>query len=108
MKITRFAILAAAMVGAAMGLASPASAELLDGTYKLTYFKVSGPPSYVVVTSCGAGCKHIQMWGGYEPSDFHLQGNTWTSNSKDYEETIDNNTLLGTASSWGYRLDKVV
>jgi hypothetical protein len=108
MKTTRIAILAAAMAGAAVGLASPASAELLDGTYEMTYLKDPAPPDTVVITSCGAGCKHWQMSGPYVASEYHLQGNTWTATSADgLPMTIDNNTLAGSESGWAYQLVKV-
>jgi hypothetical protein len=108
MKITRFAILAAVVAGAAVGLASPASAELTDGTYEMTYLKDPAPPDTVVVTSCGAGCKHVQISGPYAAVDYHLEGNTWTAPSSDGQaKAIDNNTLAGTASTWAFQLVKV-
>lgn len=61
--ITRGVIAAAALVGAAVGLAAPASAELTDGTYQMTYLVDPGPPETIVVTSCGAGCKHVKWLG---------------------------------------------
>jgi hypothetical protein len=109
MKKTRIAIVAAAMVGAAVGLASPASAELTDGTYQMTYVVNPGPPpETIVVTSCGAGCKHFQMVGPYTATEYHLQGDTWTAPSSDgLPKTIDNNTLAGLSSTWAYQLTKV-
>ena len=66
------------LAGCAVGLASPASAELTDGTYQLTWAGDPAPSKGLVVTSCGEGCKHTQMVGAAEPVDFHLQGNIWT------------------------------
>jgi hypothetical protein len=109
MKIKRFAFLAAAMAGAAVGLAAPASAELTDGAYEMRYVKNPSPtPDIIVVTSCGAGCKHFQMNGPYEPFEYHLEGNTWTAPSKNgLPNTIDNNTLAGSENTWEFQLVKV-
>jgi hypothetical protein len=61
MKTFRITTLAAVIASAAVGLASPASADLLDGTYERTGNGPAGSnfagPITVVVTSCGAGCK---------------------------------------------------
>jgi hypothetical protein len=109
MKTMRIATLAAVVAGAAVGLASPASAELTDGIYELRYIVDPSPtPDTIVVTSCGAGCKHIQMTGPYTPSDYHLQGNTWTATSVEgTARTIDNDTLAGSAAGNAYQLVKV-
>jgi hypothetical protein len=109
MRSTRIPILAAIAGAAAVGLAAPASAELTDGTYELRYIVDPSPtPDTIVVTSCGAGCKHIQMSGPYTPSDYHLQGNTWTATSAEgTARTIDNNTLAGSAAGNAYQLVKV-
>jgi hypothetical protein len=109
MKTTRMAILAAMASAATLGLAAPASAELTDGTYELRYIVDPSPtPDTIVVTSCGAGCKYIQMTGPYTPSDYHLRGNTWTATSAEGSaRTIDNNTLAGSAASNAYQLVKV-
>jgi hypothetical protein len=98
------------MAGAAVGLASPASAELTDGTYTLTYSEPSSPPpTTVVFTPCGDGCKRFQIPGAVEATEYHLQGNTWTAASKydNYPVTIDNNTLAGSASGHNYQLVRV-
>jgi hypothetical protein len=110
MKITTIRGLAVGVVlaGCAIGLASPASAELTDGTYQLTYLTNPDPtPKTVVITSCGADCKRFQIPGPYEPLDYHLQGDTWTATSKEgHTQTIDNNTLAGTISTWAVQLTK--
>ena len=101
MKTTRIATLAAVMAAAAVGLASPASADLLDGSYERTG---DGPPGSlfaevtVVVTPCGAGCKNL---AGTLKSDevvqMHLQGQTWTGTNSFHDELIiDNASLTGT------------
>ncbi len=102
-------IAGAAVVGAAIGLASPASAELTDGTYQMTYLASPDPaPVTMVITSCGDGCKHVQVVGPYEPLEYHLQGDTWTAPAEDGStKTIDNNTLAGSANTWAVQLTKV-
>jgi major membrane immunogen (membrane-anchored lipoprotein) len=97
------------LAGCAIGLASPASAELTDGTYQLTYSADPGPaPKTIVVTSCGDGCKLSQIVGPYNAVEYHLQGDTWTAPSADGSVmTIDNNTLAGTANTWAIQLTKI-
>jgi hypothetical protein len=108
MPIIRKLGVGAVLVGAAIGLAGPASAELTDGTYQLTYLANPGPePRTVVVTSCGDGCKRFQIPGPYTPLDYHLQGDTWTATGADGNtQTINNNTLAGTISTWAVQLTK--
>jgi hypothetical protein len=88
------------LAGAAVGLASPASADLTDGTYQANYdFGGSHP---WVVTSCGAGCKSVQWDSGDATGTdtYRLNGNTWTTGAPKGEinsvNTIDNNTLVAT------------
>jgi hypothetical protein len=107
MKFMRITTLAAVAAGAAVGLAIPASAELLDGTYNRN--AVGGPrgpgeehPTTVVITSCGAGCKHVEYPGtNVPPEDYRLSGNIWTYENPDRKiiETIDNDTLATTLGS---------
>jgi hypothetical protein len=105
MKTLRIATLAAVMAGAAVGLASPASADLLDGTYDRTGDGPAGSvlagPRTVVFTSCGTGCKN--MAGSLltdEVIQFHLDGKTWTGTDSSHDElTIDNVSLTGTETS---------
>ena len=109
MTILRGVAVGVVLAGAAVGLAAPASADLTDGTYQMTYLAVPGPePRTMVVTSCGAGCKHMQIPGPYTAVEYHLQGDTWTAPADDgYPKTIDNNTLAGSASTWGFQLTKI-
>jgi hypothetical protein len=104
--ITRGVIAGAAVVGAAIGLAGPASAELTDGTYQITYIGDPSPSQNMVVNSCGDGCKHIQIVGPYEPVDYHLQGNIWTALSYGRTLTINDDTLGGSAGSNPFSLTK--
>lgn len=101
MMTIKVAELAAVMVGAAVGLAAPASADLVDGNYQRTgdgpggNFQGTLP---VVITSCGNGCKSLAgtLTNG-EVVQLHLQGQTWTgTNSLNDVLTIDNVSLTGT------------
>lgn len=107
--LTRNLAVGAVLVGAAVGLASPASAELTDGTYQLTY-QGDPAPRNLIVTSCGDGCKHGQIVGAADAGgvDFHLQGSTWTADSSaGTVVTIDNNTLGGSSGSNPFSLLKI-
>jgi hypothetical protein len=92
MKRKRIATLAAVLAGASIGLAGPASAELVDGTYDMV--RTGGEALHLVVTSCGAGCKQTSINGG-TPRDYHLEGNTWRCVYGDgLVSTVDNNSLV--------------
>jgi hypothetical protein len=101
MKTLRIATLATVLAGAAVGLASPASAELIDGTYQRTGDGSAGSTfseKTIVVTSCGAGCENLaQTLLSDEVVQMHLDGKTWTgTNSFGDALTIDNDSLTGT------------
>ena len=92
----RAAALAALCAGASIGLAGPATAEPLAGTYNATYTYPNGNTDNRtwVLTPCGPTCSHLE--DGAKPKDFQLQGNTWTYNASDgCSETIDATTLAG-------------
>jgi hypothetical protein len=97
------------LAGCAIGLAGPASADLTDGTYQMTYLADPGPPpATIVFTSCGDGCKSSQVVGPYDAQDFHLQGDTWTAPRPNGSlETIDNNTLVGHFGKWTVQYTKI-
>ncbi len=88
------------LAGCAIGLASPASAELTDGTYQANY-ELAGVHPWVV-TSCGDGCKNVQWDNGERTGTdtYYLNGNIWTTGAPRDEinnvKTIDNNTLAAT------------
>ncbi|HKV19321.1 MAG TPA: hypothetical protein VJR50_09815 [Mycobacterium sp.] len=94
------------LAGCAIGLASPASADLTDGTYQVTY-QGDPAPRTLIVTSCGDGCKRTQIAGALQPVDFHLQGDTWTADSSEPVVTIDDNTLGGSSDSNLFSLVKI-
>lgn len=99
MKDLRIAAVVAVLAGTALGLAGSASAEPLEGPYTAT---VTGGDVLAVgkkmpwaFTPCGPGCAQRILIGG-EPSEFHLQGNTWTSTFGSVTETVDATTLSAT------------
>ena len=102
MTTIRIAALAAALTGASLGLAGPASAQLDAGNYSFTVTNDSdGDSGYggaESVDPCGQNCVHVtERKVDYE---LHLKGNTW-SGSYDGGQcgtatvTIDNTTLAG-------------
>jgi hypothetical protein len=95
MKTMRIATLAAVTAGVAVGLASPASADLVDGTYDMA---VPGRDSVTFVFApCGAGCKSTPY--ANRTLEFHQNGDVWTANDGPGNViNIDNNTLTWTES----------
>lgn len=98
MRVVGFAAVAgvgAVMAGAALGLAAPASADLVDGTYDWVPTEPPGTTTSWVFTSCGAGCKRAESSEIMTARDFHLSGNTWswTNPETNWVTTIDNNSL---------------
>lgn len=91
---------ASVAVATAVGLAGPAAAEPLDGTYTVVYTGMMGATldSTWGFTSCGPSCARQDVNDG-PPREFHLQGNTWstsfTNNGVTCSTTIDKDTLAG-------------
>jgi hypothetical protein len=100
MKTTRVAALAAFLTGASVGLATPASAELLGGTYTAVLGTGRTTTQTWVFTPCGPGCAHLDTGTG-PTREMHLQGNTWSAlpfgDRNECSTTIDNASLSGTA-----------
>lgn len=80
----------AALAGAALGLASPASAEPPSGTYTATVTDVTaaGPPPIEIggtmiwaMTPCGADCTHLEINppNAKGQEDLHMQGGSWAN-----------------------------
>ncbi|ORW09822.1 hypothetical protein AWC16_14875 [Mycolicibacter longobardus] len=105
MKALRFATLTTLVVGASLGLAGPANAELQDGSYTATItesnkFQVGQTQTWNV-GSCGPDCRHVELVGGDTPYDFHRDGSTWTASQPSgaahgFTTTIENDSLAGT------------
>lgn len=72
---------AVVLAGVAVGLASPAAAEELNGTYRYDH---DGPSTWSTwtVTSCGPGCADVAATGGANWAPYggqaHLDGADWT------------------------------
>jgi hypothetical protein len=98
MAIARGVAVGVALAGAAIGVASPASAELGEGSYAINSTGGGGGMqihSQWVVTPCGQDCLTVRFSNG-ESTDFHLEGNTWTGiNAAGCTWTVDNNSLAG-------------
>jgi len=94
MKITRGLLAGVALVGAGIGLAAPASAQLEAGSY--TYTSIGGMfggiSAPLELTPCGQNCLAAHYPNGMVVN-FQLQGDTWTGNDPECVRTIDNNTL---------------
>jgi hypothetical protein len=92
--ITRGLLASVVLVGAGIGLASPASAQLEPGSYTATSIggMFGGIASPWVITSCGENCLTVLYQNG-TTVDFRLQGNTWTGNDPECVRTIDNDSL---------------
>jgi hypothetical protein len=90
----------AVLAGAAVGLASPASAEPPSGEYTATVIdglKLSaGKSEPATLTQCGADCTHLQL--GQIGSDLHPQGDSWSgafnAGYGDCTFTVDNTSLV--------------
>lgn len=99
MRIGRIAAMAAVLAGTSMGLASPASAEALAGTYTAETIGLDGSASPFtdspwVLTPCGPDCTSTG------DREFRLQGNTWTDSKPAADgmpcrTTFDATTLTG-------------
>jgi hypothetical protein len=106
MMMMRIAAMAAIVAGASVGLASPASAEPLSGTYTAEVIGNNGVPSPLTnspwaFAPCGPDCTR----GG--DREFRLQGDTWTASSDTDGDgivcrtTFDNSSLTGMTGCGG-------
>ncbi|MDH6198973.1 hypothetical protein M2272_005637 [Mycobacterium frederiksbergense] len=81
MKLVLGSVSAMVLVGAAVGLASPAAAEELNGTYRYDY---NGPSTWSTwtVTPCGSGCVDVAATGGANWAPYggqaRLDSGRWT------------------------------
>jgi hypothetical protein len=98
MTIARGLAIGVVLAGAAIGLASPASAELTPGQYTGTMLDAGASGKQVgttvvwPATPCGPDCMHLGDSPGW---DLHLQGNTWTgTNQTGAQASLDNSSLI--------------
>jgi hypothetical protein len=95
--LIRGLVLGVAVTGVALGLASPASAELTPGQYTGTMLDAGASGKQVGSTKpyeaapCGPDCMMISG------TELHRQGNTWTGATGASNQIIlDNDTLVFT------------
>ncbi|WIM88023.1 hypothetical protein PT015_00350 [Candidatus Mycobacterium wuenschmannii] len=100
--INRVMALGAILVGAAIGLATPASAAPPpDGNYVGTVTETSDPGQARVgntttmhLSPCGDGCVHMQ--GSNWAADLHPEGAVWSGPTSSGDHVwFDENTLAG-------------
>lgn len=107
----RIAAVAALVVGVAVGLAGPAAADSLNGSYSATVIGGSIAPIGVekiwLFYPCGVGCAERDVPG--RPNlhcEFHLQGSTWTcAPHPGISDTVDANTLVAHSIEPGGTID---
>jgi hypothetical protein len=104
MTITRGLAVGIVLAAAALGLASPASAEPLSGNYTATVTASSGAlltrigeTIPLIFTPCGPDCTHMADPG--EPTvdkDLQRQGDTWTKTNEGVgcTTTVNGNLVL--------------
>jgi hypothetical protein len=103
MHNSRLFAVCVALAGAAIGWASPASAESLGGTYTATIGTGSTLTYTWVFTPCGPDCARLNTGNPKEAiQELHLQGTTW-SGSGDVDgatcrTTLDSNSLAGSTT----------
>jgi hypothetical protein len=80
MAITRGLAVGVVLAGAAVGLAVPASAEPLSGSYTETVIDggMEGVTKMFVATACGPDCAHLVWNVPGVVGDLHSHGDTWT------------------------------
>jgi hypothetical protein len=99
--LVRGAALAAAVIGAPLALAVPASADPTPGPYTGTILQAEqynvGDTAPFTVDSCGPDCVHVVQTGaGWQ---MHRQGNIWTESDQRGSATLDGNSLVLTVDS---------
>jgi len=109
----RYALLGALVAAASIGLAGPAGADWTDGnyTYTDTDTDTSTPGRFLgtwVVSSCGTGCKHVEVPETGGSLEFHQTGNSWsrTEIEPGCTFTVDNNSLTAMSTCMGVSLQR--
>ncbi len=96
--ITRGLATGIVLAGAAVGLASPASADPVDGSYTATMLdgggvKKDGSTTTFTLTSCGPDCINLNTGSG-SPFDLRRQGNVWVGPVETCTWSLDNSSLV--------------
>ncbi len=107
MRIAKIAALAAGLTAVAVGMASPASADLVEGTYSgtLTAGGPVGQNSTWVFASCGPDCLRETS---SDRGEYHRQGNAWVANNDPEGDgiicvvNIDNGSTAGSITCPSY------
>jgi hypothetical protein len=85
------------LVGVAVGMAGPAAAEPLSGSYTETDTPVRpGGPEQVIFTPCGPDCTNWRYSDSQVGFDMHLHGNRWVSDHNQ-NFSFDKDSLQGSA-----------
>ncbi|BDB44449.1 hypothetical protein Mkiyose1665_24540 [Mycobacterium kiyosense] len=98
-----------ALTCVAVGLAGPAHAELLEGTYAARVIEPQGFPTNTwVFSSCGPDCLLRQI-GSNENTyvELHRQGTSWVGTAGSTTTTIDNASLVVHSGPFVFELTKV-
>lgn len=97
MTITRACAAGALIVGVAVGVAAPASAQLEEGSYTATQIGggFAGVHTEWTLHACGPSCMTIQFANG-RTLDLHLDSDTWSGNDVENgcQYAIDNKSLV--------------
>jgi hypothetical protein len=98
-------LISASLIALAVGLASPASADLvLDGDYTRTFidgagFVPTGLTDVVTFTSCGFACIHWQLQGAPSGFDMYLDRHQWVAVTGAVTTRIDILTMQGSSTT---------
>jgi hypothetical protein len=98
--ITRGLAVGAVLAGAAVGLAGPASADPLSGSYTETVVS-GGPPGVTrtfIATACGPDCAHLEFSVPGIAGDLHSQGDTWAGTRNTLKPDITCTVTINTKS----------
>lgn len=94
MRTIRIVATAAVIAGASVVMASPASAEPLDGTYFVAAPELADGGFTWAFTSCGPDCVSVDGGSG---GQLTRQGSAWSGvTNAGCNTTIDENSLAGT------------
>jgi hypothetical protein len=90
MTITRRLAVGVVLAGAAIGLAGPASADPLSGSYTETVVSGGFPglTRTFIATACGPDCAHLEWSVPGIAGDLHPQGDSWAGTRNTLEPDI--------------------
>jgi hypothetical protein len=107
-EITQGLAASVVLTGVAVGLAGPASAELVNGTYTAVIGNTATTTQTWAFTPCGQNCMGLSIGEGAPIREMHLQGNTWSAvpfgDNGMCSTTIDNTSLAGETGCGGMTL----